>query len=202
MSKPRYRMLGVILIAALLHPLAAIRAQTPDGPVYVRIDSGWLGLFGRGNEYARFSLIGRDVQLQDATHILVRKSLGLMISFVENKDLAGPDPLTAHVRWEADYWRQHSARLDTATRSDLADRRADLRVSELTSWNRAGEKLGMYLIGLRASEGVFVFAFSPASAATNAEVIRFVRSLQLVDRSLTAAEVARISRAVRATKSH
>lgn len=188
---------GTIALAMLLSVPGHACAQDRPAPVYVRVDSGWLGLFGHGGEYARFPVVGRQVQLQDAAHILVTPSLGLMVTFVDSADVAGPDPLAAHARWEADYWREHAARVDTTHRLELEAGRRDVRVTQLTIWNARGEKLAIYLVGLRAADGVYAFAFSPATPAAGATVARFVKSLRIVHHPLTAAEVAQISRAAK-----
>lgn len=129
--------------------------------------------------------------------MLVKQGLGLMITFVEKKELAGPDLLSAHAHWEAGYWREHAARVDTATRLDLADRRDDVRVTQLTMRNAAGEKLIICLVGLRAADGVFAFGFSPASSSADSVIRSFVRSVDVVRRPLTPTELARISQSLK-----
>ena len=52
-------------VASIL-PMTRAAAQTLEKPVFVRADSGWIGLFGHGSEYARFLVPGRGAQLQDA----------------------------------------------------------------------------------------------------------------------------------------
>jgi hypothetical protein len=185
---------------ALLALPIALGAQQPTGagaPTYIRIDSGWIGLFGQEGAYARYLLAGPDVQLQDAGHILLRQGLGLSVSFVAGKELAGPDPLTAHASWEAAYWRGRAARVDTATRADLAAGRSDVRVTQLTMHNAAGATLGIDLVGLRAPSGVYAFGFSPAGPAADSAVTRFVASLRLVPRPLGPEELAHLSDSLR-----
>jgi hypothetical protein len=194
----RYFVLPALLYIALLAPLAQLHAQeSTDQPLYVRGDSGWVGLFGHGADYARFMSPGTDAQFQDATHMIVSPGVGLMISFVATSELAGADRLRAHAQWEADYWREHAASVDTVTRRDLSGARTDVRVTQLTVHNAAGQRLAMYIIGERTADGVFAYAFSPADEAGDEMVRRFVESVTLVHRPLTAAELERVSASIR-----
>jgi hypothetical protein len=159
--------------------------------MYVRTDSGWLGLFPHGTEYARFPLNGPAVQLQNANSVLVTPNLGLSIEFADKKDLDGPDLLSAHARWEANYWREHADSLATELRADLAGSRQDVRVTQFTVLSGGGT-LVIYLVGLRSADRVFAFGFSPAGAGADSVVTQFVRQLELVHRPLDPAEVKRI----------
>lgn len=190
--------LAALQFVALLRPAGVLRSQEPGSePTYVRVSSGWLGLLGHGNEYARFPIIGHDVQLQDGYHVMIQPGLGLMITFAEKTDLTGSDLLSAHVRSEATYWRDHAAKVDTVRRRDLESGRNDVRVTELRLSSPSGDKMIIDMIGLRATDGVFAFGFSPAgTAATDSVVMRFVHTLEVVGRPLTAAEVARLSHSV------
>ena len=190
----RRSVLPALLWIALLAPLTQLHAQdSTDQPIYIRSDSGWVGLFGHGAEYARFTIPGTDAQFQDATHILVSPGVGLMLNFVATSELAGADRLGAHARWEADYWREHAANVDTVTRSELSRGRTDVRVTQLTLQNAAGQRLGIYIIGELTADGVFAYAFSPADEAGDEMVRQFVRSIALVHRPLTPAEAKRVS---------
>lgn len=202
-SKPQHLpplMRTAIVMAVLLHASPLLSQESSSVPSYVRVDSGWLGLFGHGNEYARFLVMGPNVQIQDANHLMVRPNLGLMNSFVGKQELNGSDLLLAHARWEADYWRDHAARVDTSTRLDLARGRADVRVTRFTLWNPAGDKMIVALVGLRTSDGVYAFAFSPAGPAVDKIVSRFVQSLEIVHRPLTPQEIAFVSQSVKRTR--
>ena len=53
--------------------------------------------------------------------------------------------------------------------------------------------MAMYLVAQRTADGVFAYAFSPAKAAGDRMIRQFVRSLSIVSRPLTEAEVARLS---------
>jgi hypothetical protein len=174
-------------------PMTRAAAQTLEKPVFVRADSGWIGLFGHGSEYARFLVPGRGAQLQDAGRILIRPGLGLSVTFVANAELSGVDVLRAHAQWEADYWRAQGAKVEAVTRDDITGIRSGVRVTVLTLRNRAGATMAMYLVAQRTADGVFAYAFSPAKAAGDKMIRQFVRSLTIVSRPLTQAEVARLS---------
>jgi hypothetical protein len=185
--------LAASLLCALLPYAAVADAQdVAPYPIYMRVDSGWVGFFAKGGEYARYQMSGANVQFQDATHMLLGR-VGLMVTFADRKNLVGPDLLVAHAHWEEDYWHGHAAKVDTLTRTELASGRSDVRVTELTVWNTSGGKLGIDLVGLEATDGVFAFAFSPASDSTSATVRRFVQGLSLVRKPLTREEAARIA---------
>jgi hypothetical protein len=194
----RIRAIAVVTFAASVGvasflPLTRAAAQTLEKPVFVRADSGWIGLFGHGSEYARFLVPGRGAQLQDAGRILIRPGLGLSVTFVANAELPGVDVLRAHAQWEADYWRAQGAKVDAVTRAGLTGIRSGVRVTVLTLRNRAGATMAMYLVAQRTADGVFAYAFSPANAAGDRMIRQFVRSLAIVARPLTPAEVTRLS---------
>lgn len=187
------RLFSAVAVISLVTADGATLAAQQPAPAYVRVDSGWIGLFGRDSAYARYQVIGPNVQLQDAGRILLKPGLGLMVTFADRREFPGPDLLVAHAKWETDYWRGRATRVDTATRTDLAAGRNDVRVTELTLYNAAGAKLGIDLVGLRAPSGVFAFAFSPAGPAADSAVTRFLSTLSLVARPLGPQELARLS---------
>ena len=77
----------LLLGALILLPVKGGRAQTPEDPIYIKTSNGWNGAYAHGNEYAEFRVIVSGAKLQDAYHILLQKSVGMMVSFVDKKEL-------------------------------------------------------------------------------------------------------------------
>ena len=73
--------LVLLLTAVVFLSGNALASQTLADPVYVAISDGWMGLYGHGDEYARFSIRGKQVVLQDAYHILLKPGLGMNVNF-------------------------------------------------------------------------------------------------------------------------
>ena len=89
----------LLLGALILLPVKGVRAQTPEDPIYVKTSNGWNAAYAHGNEYAEFRVIGNDAKLQDAYHILLQKGVGMMVSFVDKKELQdNRDLLSAHAQ--------------------------------------------------------------------------------------------------------
>jgi hypothetical protein len=55
----------LLLGALLLLPVKGVRAETPEGPIYIKTSNGWNGAYAHGNEYAEFRVIGNGAKLQD-----------------------------------------------------------------------------------------------------------------------------------------
>jgi len=152
-------LLGVLILL----PVKGVQAQTPKDPIYIKASNGWTGAYAHGNEYAEFRVIGNGAKLQDPYHILLQKNVGMMVSFVDQKELQNDkDLLSAHAQWEVDYWHQHASRVESNNRADLIGTRKDVKVTEIRVYNDKGAQLSSYLIGLAAKDGVFALSLSPA----------------------------------------
>src|SRR6266436_10214843 len=77
----------LLLGALILLPIKGVQAQTPEDPIYVKTSNGWTGAYAHGNEYAEFRVTGNGAKLQDPYHILLQKGIGMMVSFVEKKEV-------------------------------------------------------------------------------------------------------------------
>ena len=127
----------LLLGGLILLPVRYVQAETPEDPIYIKTSNGWNGAYAHGNEYAEFRVTGNGAKLQDPYHILLRKGVGMMLSFVDKKELQNnTDLLSAHAQWEIDYWRQHASRVESNTREDLTGTRKDLKVTEVKSVQR------------------------------------------------------------------
>ena len=99
--------------ALILLPVKGAQAETPQDPIYVKTSNGWNAAHAHGNEYAEFRVIGNGAKLQDPYHILLQKGVGMMVSFVDKKELQdNRDLLSAHAQWEINYWHQHATRVE------------------------------------------------------------------------------------------
>ena len=170
-----------------------VQAEPPEDPIYVKTSNGWNAAYAHGNEYAQFRIIGNGAKLQDAYHILLQKGVGMMVSFVDKKDLQNDtDLLRAHAQWEIDYWHQRASKIESNTREDLTGARKDLKVTEIRVYNGKGAQMSSYLIGLAAKDGVFVLSVSPAKKDADPLVKELVSSFKLVPRNLDAEETKRL----------
>ncbi len=184
-------LLGTLI---LLLPGKGVQAEPPQDPIYVKTSNGWNGAYAHGNEYAEFRVIGNGAKLQDPYHILLQKGVGMMVSFVDKKELQNnTDLLSAHAQWEVDYWHQHASRVESNTREDLTGTRKDVKVTEIRVYNDKGARMSSYLIGLAAKDGVFVLSVSPAKKDIDPLVKELVSSFKLVPRKLDAEETKRQS---------
>jgi hypothetical protein len=172
-----------------------LAAQVPPDPVYVKTSNGWVGLFGRHQEYASYSFAGKQVEIVDPYHIKLDKGLGLMVTFAEKREFSGgPDLLASHVEWESRYWRSNGSTVKSTTRNDLSGgTRADLRITEMQI-ERAGIKPNtVFVVGLASKEGVFVLSICcDQSGISWAKEI--APSFKLTHRALDPAEVVRVSK--------
>src|SRR6266481_9102572 len=196
------RLFQLLLLGALiLLPVKGVQAETPKDPIYVKTSSGWNAAYAHGNEYAEFRVIGNGAKLQDAYHILLQKGVGMMVSFVDKKELQNDgDLLSAHAQWEIDYWNQRASRVESNNRADLIGTRKDVKVTEISVYNDKGARLSSYLIGLAAKDGVFALSVSPAKKDIDSLVKELVRSFKLVPRNLDAEETKRLSSEAKAQR--
>ena len=192
----------LLLGALILLPVQSVRTQTPEDPIYVKTSNGWNAAYAHGNEYAEFRVIGNGAKLQDAYHILLQKGVGMMVSFVDKKELQNDrDLLSAHAQWEIDYWHQHASRVESNIRADLIGTRKDVKVTEITVYNNQGAQLSSYLIGLAAKDGVFALSVSsPAKKGVDPLVKELANSFKLVPRTLDAEETKRLSSEAKAQR--
>ena len=185
---------SLLLGALILLPIKGVDAETPEDPIYVKTSNGWNAAYAHGNEYAEFRVPGNGAKLQDPYHILLQKNVGMMVSFVDQKELANDsDLLSAHARWEVDYWHQHASRVESNAREDLTGTRKGVKVTELRVYNDKGAQMSSYVIGLAAKDGVFVLSVSPAKKDLDSLVEELVSSFKLVPRTLDAEETKRLS---------
>ena len=191
-------LLGTLI---LLLPVKGAQAETPQDPIYVKTSNGWNAAYAHGNEYAEFRVIGNGAKLQDPYHILLQKGVGMMVSFVDRKELQNDtDLLAAHAQWEIDYWHQHASRVKSDTREDLTGTRKDVKATEIRVFNDKGAQMSSYLIGLAAKDGVFVLSVSPANKDVDPWVKELVSSFKLVPRNLDAEETKRLSSEAKAQR--
>src|SRR5262245_3072979 len=171
-----------------------VQAGSPKDPIYVKTSNGWNAAYAHGNEYAEFRVIGNGAKLQDAYHILLQKGVGMMVSFVDKKELQNDgDLLSAHAQWEITYWHQNASKVESNTREDLTGTRKDVKATEIKVYNDKGGQMSSYLIGLAAKDGVFVLSISPAKQDVDPLVKQLVNSFKLVPRNLDAEETKRLS---------
>ena len=192
---------SLLLGALILLPVQSVRTQPPEDPIYIKTSNGWNAAYAHGNEYAEFRVIGNSAKLQDPYHILLRKDVGMMVSFVDKKELQSDrDLLSAHAQWEIDYWHQHASRVESNAREDLTGTRKDVKVTEIRVYDDKGAQLSSYLIGLAAKDGVFALSVSPAKKDIDPLVKELVSSFKLVPRNLDAEETKRLSSEAKAQR--
>jgi hypothetical protein len=185
---------SLLLGGLILLLVEGVQAEPPKDPIYVKTSNGWNAAYAHGNEYAEFRVIGSGAKLQDAYHILLQKGVGMMVSFVDKKELQNDgDLLSIHAQWEINYWHQHASRVESDIREDLTGTRKDVKVTEIRVYNDKGAQLSSYLIGLAAKDGVFVLSISPAKKDIDSLVKELVSSFKLVPRNLDAEEAKRLS---------
>lgn len=182
----------------LLSVASFAAGPVPSDPLYIRLDDGWKGVYGRGGQYAEYSIHGTEVKLQDPYHILLKQRLGMMVTFADEKDFGGRgDLLTRHAEWELAHWRQRAASVESSTRTDLSGGRNDLRVTEVTLHNAAGAQTKFYILALAADEGVFAISIAPADSNIDSLAGEIASSFKLVRHALDPDEVKRLSIAAR-----
>ena len=184
---------SLLLGGLILLLVSGVQAEPPKDPIYVKTSNGWNAAYAHGNEYAEFRVPGNGAKLQDAYHILLQKGVGMMVSFVDKKELQNNrDLLSAHAQWEVNYWHQHASRVESNIREDLIGTGKDVKVTEIRVYNDRGAKMSSYLIGLAAKDGVFVLSVSPAKKEVDPLVKELVGSFKLVPRNLDAEEAKRL----------
>ena len=190
-----------LLGALILLTVRGVQAEPPKDPIYVKTSNGWNAAYAHGNEYAEFRVIGHGAKLQAPYHILLQKGIGMMVSFVDKKELQNDtNLLSAHAQWEMDYWHQHASRVESNTRENLTGTRKDVKVTEIRVYNDKGAQMSSYLIGLAAKDGVFVLSVSPAKKDVDPLVKDLVSSFKLVPRKLDAEEAKRLSSEAKAQR--
>jgi hypothetical protein len=196
------RLAQLLLLGALiLLPVKGVQAETPEDPIYIKTSNGWNAAYAHGSEYAEFRVIGNGAKLQDPYHILLKKDVGMMVSFVDKKELQNDrDLLSAHAQWEIDYWHQRANRVESNIREDLIGTRKDVKVTEITVYNDKGAQISSYLIGLAAKDGVFILSVSPAKKGVDPLLKELVSSFKLVPRNLDAEETKRLSSEAKAQR--
>ena len=192
----------LLLGALILLLVTGVQAESPKDPIYVKTSNGWTGAYAHGNEYAEFRVIGNGATLQDPYHILLQKNVGMMVSFVDKKELQNDrDLLSAHAQWEVEYWHQHASRVESNSRADLTGTRKDVKVTEIRVYDNKGAQLSSYLIGLATKDGVFALSVSsPAKKGVDPLVKELVSSFKLVPRDLDAEETKRLSSEAKAQR--
>jgi hypothetical protein len=191
----------LLLGALMLLAVKGVQAESPKDPIYLKTSNGWNAAYAHGNEYAEFRVIGNGAKLQDPYHILLQKGVGMMLSFVDKKELQNDtDLLSAHAQWEVDYWHQHASRVESNAREDLTGTRKDLKVTEIRVYNDKGAQMSSYLIGLAAKDGIFVLSVSPAKKDVDPLVKELVSSFKPVPRKLDAEETKRLSSEAKAQR--
>jgi hypothetical protein len=191
----------LLLGALILLAVKGVQAEPPEDPIYVKTSNGWNGAYAHGNEYAEFRVIGNGAKLQDPYHILLQKGVGMMVSFVDKKELQNDrDLLSAHAQWEIDYWHQRASRVESDIRTDLTGTRKDVKVTEIRVYNDKGAQMSSYLIGLAAKDGIFVLSVSRAKKDVDPLVKELVNSFRLVPRTLDAEETKRLSSEAKAQR--
>lgn len=185
----------MFLALLLSASLSYAGGPVPNAPIYIRIDNGWKGLYPLEDDYAEYSFKGAEIKLQDPYHVLLKPSLGMMVTFADKKQFAsGNDLLNDHLQWELAYWSKHAARVEPAPRDDLGGMRSDLKVTELRLYNNQGGRISVYLIALATPQGVLVLAISsPGDSSLDPLVKEIVASVKLVHRRLDPDEVKRLS---------
>ncbi|HEY5446850.1 MAG TPA: hypothetical protein VIJ87_20785 [Pyrinomonadaceae bacterium] len=193
---------SLLLGGLILLLVEGVQAEPPQDPIYVKTSTGWNAAYGHDNEYAEFHVIGNGAKLQDPYHILLQKGVGMMVSFVDKKELQNDgDLLSAHAQWEIDYWHQRASRVESNTREDLTGTRKDVKVTEINVYNDKGAQTSSYLIGLAAKDGVFALSVSsPAKKGVAPLVKELVSSFKLVPRNLDAEEVKKLSSEAKAQR--
>ncbi len=191
----------LLLGAVILLAVKGAQAEPPKDPIYMKTSNGWNAAYAHDNEYAEFRIIGNSAKLQDAYHILLQKGVGMMVSFVDKKELQNNrDLLSAHAQWEVNYWHQHASRVESNIREDLIGTGKDVKVTEIRVYNDQGAKMSSYLIGLAAKDGVFVLSVSPAKKEVDPLVKELVGSFKLVPRNLDAEEAKRLGSEAKAQR--
>ena len=191
----------LLLAGLILLLVTGAQAETPEDPIYVKTSNGWNAAYAHGDEYAEFRVTGNGAKLQDAYHILLQKNVGMMVSFVDKKELQSDrDLLSAHAQWETNYWHQHASRVESNNRADLIGTRKDVKVTEIRVFNDKGAQMSSCLIGLAAKDGVFVLSVSPAKKDIDPLVKELVSSFKLVPRTLDAEETKRLSSEAKAQR--
>jgi len=130
-------------VFALAVAANALAAQTTADPVYVAISNGWMGLYAHEDEYAKFSMRGKEIKLQDAHHILLKPGLGMMVSFADKAEFGGgANLLENHAKWELSYWRSNADRAEANDHHMVTDPSDPATAERLLLFGRDIRSLG------------------------------------------------------------
>ena len=155
----------------MLLPVKGILAEPPKDPIYLKTSNGWNAAYAHGNEDVEFRVIRNGAKLQDPYHILLQKDVGMMVSFVDKKELQNDtDLLAAHAQWEIDYWHQHASRVESNAREDLTGTRKDVKVTEIRVYRRQRRTAVILFDGTCCER----WGFCPFSFLTSKEECRSV----------------------------
>lgn len=190
-SRTTWSLLMLILILVLSSLTSVTAELISRDPIYIRTSDGFKCLNPHNNEYAQFTFKGDRVQpVIDAYHVMLNQHVGMQITFADKKDFgSNKDILESHVKWELSYWRKNSSKVESKDRRDLSGTRTDLKVTEIKLYDKKGNHLAIYMIGLATKDGVYVLAISPADRGIDSMVKEIVDSFILVHRRLDADEV-------------
>jgi hypothetical protein len=186
------RLYSFLILLLLSASLSFASGRVPADPIYMKTSDGWKGFYGIEDQYAEYTFTGSEAKLQNAYHVLLKPSLGLMVTFATREQIGpGNDLLGDHLKWELDYWRQHAEKVESLPRNDLSGGRDDLRITEFRLYNGQGGQMNIYMIALASKNGVFVLSISPVNASLDPMVKEMAGSFKLVNRALDAEEVKR-----------
>lgn len=198
-SKRFMRPFFILLFVSLIAPLSAFSEDAK--PVWIKTKIGWKALYALEGEYTQFE-VDSNATLQDATHVLLDRNLGLNIAFADQKNFkSGPDILESHLQWEVEYWKQNAAKVKTKDRSDLASGNKNIKVTELTLTNGQGQVMVLVLVGLKTKSGVLALSISPMSLKSESAVKQLTSSIKLVPKSLSGDEIKDLSQAEKKSSS-
>lgn len=130
-------------------------------------------------------MIGKEVKPQDPYHIQVQAKpfVGIFVTFADKKQFgSGNNILEAHRQWEIEYWRKEAKKVETKNRSDLANPKSNIMVTEFSIWGHKPDQfMTSYMVAIPANDGVYAFSISPAKTATDEFVKSFIGTIKLVN---------------------
>lgn len=174
------RRFHAVLIALVLGGLFASAAEIGER-VAIKTAEGWKMFVPTGEEYAEIFLKGSQVDVSDPDNILLTRDTRLSVTFADKKQFTSKDPLlVSHAKWEIAYQKTIVRKVESTDRSDLAQGRRDLKVTQITVQSKEGIRGCSYLIGLASKDGVVVFSVSPAGPKIDGLTKEIVSSIRLV----------------------
>ena len=169
----------------------------------IKLTDGIKILKNLGDEYIEFDLKSPDTNFEDDTHFWLSKDIGVHFSSAKNEDFASYDKdlLSAHMKWELEYWKKGCKKLESKTRNDLIGSKKDIRVTEviMTTDNPNDQKEHkLFSITILAKHTVQAISISGPGVDSNSinidKAIRdIVHSLHIVPTALDGKEIARIN---------